>query len=168
MGIRDEEIKRLIKYAQGLGVQVSFLQGNTYDSAQWYIDGSKIEVFTKKNETKVKLILSLVHEIAHQVCFIHEKDRKEDKRFREALIKVDEDKSTKKDRKIILDFERASTMYWEIIYKETNLKFPIWKLHQAKEYDIWMYEYFYENGEFPGAKLRKQKNKELKEKYKNT
>lgn len=172
--IRDDEIKRLIKYAEGLGTKVVISSADIPDSAAWTTDGSRIEIYKKSQRSKTELILSLIHEIGHHLWFIHERDRNPDLKFDEALDRqnfFEEDvyktPPPKKMREKIYKVERDSAEYWEIIYKDTGLKIPIWKLQVAKELDVWIYEVYYQTGHFPSAKAKLEKKKELVKKYKN-
>ncbi len=173
--IRDEEISRLIKYAEGLGVKVKFLKAsrNCDEDAGWVIDGSEIVLYTNNRTSKIDIILSLIHELGHHTWFIHEKNRKPDLKFEEAIDRInlaDRDLSKtpapKKFRKKILDVEIAGTSWWENIYKETNMKFAKWKLDVAMQYDIWVYDVYYETGFFPLMKDRKIKRKQMVREFK--
>ena len=171
--IRDEEIKRLISYIKGLGLKVSFSSlCNTSSAADWAIDNSQITVYKVQNTTKISTILSLIHEMGHALHNIHEKDRKIDKKIEKALDHLNsaeelEMDTQKKQRKIILNDEIAGTYYWDSIYKETNMKFPMWRLESSKEFDTWQYQVFYETGEYPTYKERKIKEKEVRTKHRN-
>jgi hypothetical protein len=159
-----------VKYAEGLGVKVSFLNKapNSRDAAGWRIDGSEILIYLDKNVSKIETILSLIHELGHHVWFIHQKDRKPDLKFEEALDRqnlfecdLSDTPAPKKLRKKILETEIAATAYWDIIYKDTNMKFAKWKLDVAMKFDIWVYEEYYKTGYFPSKKLGREKHKEL-------
>jgi hypothetical protein len=165
MSIRDDEINRLVKYAQGLNVQVKFIpsKGRQADSANWTTDGKEINVFVRKTHTKLHIILSLLHEICHQIAFIYNRDRLPDPELEEA---IDPEIERKYLRKRILDWEIEGTKWWETVYKETDCKFDINKLYAEKALDIWIYEYYYENGQFPKKQQMTQKRKELRSKYK--
>jgi hypothetical protein len=168
--IRDEEIKRLIKYAQGVGLKVSFTSKDVGASAFWYLDNSEIVVCKNHNKTKISTVLTLIHELGHAMQNIHEKNREIDRKVEKALNDVSEaeeqDLDTKKrQRKIILNDEIAGTQYWHSIYKETDMKFPMWKLEAQMVYDIWQYEVYYETGKYPVSRDKNTKMKELKEKY---
>ena len=168
--IRDQEIERLINYANGLGINVRFSSKKTDCAALWYLDNSQITVFRAPNISKIDMVLSLIHEIGHGKYCIWEKNREIDIKFEKALDHVDTaeefgEDTQKRQRKIILDNEIAGTKYWDEIYHETNMQFPIWRLELAKEYDIWQYEYFYEHGCYPKSKERKKKYKEIVSKY---
>jgi hypothetical protein len=172
--VRDQEIERLVHYAKGLGVEVVFSKKDSGDSsAQWALDGSQITIFVNKQDSKTDMILSLIHEIGHHVWFIHEKNRQPDLKFDEAisiqnLVETeDRDRPTpKKLRKKIYEVELASSYWWETIYKETNMKFPIWKLYAQREFDVWVYEHFYKTGHFPSTAERREKWKTIREKHK--
>lgn len=171
--IRDKEIERLVHYAKGLGVKVVFSRKNSEDSANWTLDGTEITVFPSQQDSKTDIILSLIHEIGHHVWFIHEKNRKPDLKFEEAisvqnLVETEDRKkpTPKKLRQKIYEVELASSQWWETIYKDTNMKFPMWKLHAQREFDVWVYEHFYKNGHFPKRIEKKEKWRSIKEKYK--
>ena len=85
MGIRDQEINRLVKYAEGLGLKVTFLNRTSSHPADWVLDGSEIRLYTRKSFSKTDTILSLIHEIAHHLWFIYEKERQPDLKFEEAI-----------------------------------------------------------------------------------
>lgn len=166
--VRNREIERLVKYAQSLGVKVIFSNKKCPDtSAEWTLDGSEIYIYTKKQYSKTDTILSLIHEIAHMLNHIHRNDRQRDEKFEEAIDASDADGAAKRHRLKILRVEKQGTQYWETIYKETNLQFPLWKLYAAMELDVWPYEIYVETGGFPTVKERKKKRKELKIKHKD-
>ena len=172
--IRDNEISRLTKYAQGLGLKVSFSSETGGSSAAgWVLDGSEIIVYTAFQRSKTETILSLIHEIAHHVWFIHEKDRQPDLKFSEAIERqnlfeeeVKDKPAPKKLRKKILATEIAGTIWWETIYKDTDMKFPKWKLYAAMEMDVWAYEVYAETGSFPDRPQTRAKAREINTKHK--
>jgi hypothetical protein len=170
--IRDQEIQRLINYAKGLGLTVSFSSKKEDCCALWYLDNSGIVIYKNQNKTKIETVLSLIHEIAHAKHNIYEKNRQIDKKLEGALDHVEEAEeeeaeAKKRQRKIILDNEIAGTRYWGEIYKETNMKFPIWRLEAAKEFDVWIYEVLYETGLGPTYKKRCKKSKEINKKHRS-
>jgi hypothetical protein len=167
MGIRDDEIKRLIHYAKGLGVRV-VIHGKTEPgaAASWSLDGSQIDVYTGKNSSKTETILALLHELGHHLWFIHEKDRQPDLKFDEAIARqniVEEDDlknpAPKSTREKIYQVELAGTKWWDTICKDTNIKIPEWKVHAAMVMDMWMYEQYRDTGFFPKGKIRSNKRK---------
>jgi hypothetical protein len=93
-----------------------------------------------------------------------------DTKFEKAIDHVDlaeeYGEDTKKGhRKTILNSEIAGTRYWHVIYKDTNMKFPIWRLEVAMEFDVWVYQVFYETGKYPIKKVRIAKYKQLVKKH---
>ncbi|NJO48262.1 MAG: hypothetical protein HC840_00940 [Leptolyngbyaceae cyanobacterium RM2_2_4] len=172
MTIRDDEIQRLIHYAKGMGVKVIlYNKSKSGAEAEWTLDGTLIQVYAGSKKSKTSIVLDLIHEIGHHVWFVHEKNRQPDMKFdeaitRENLVEEDPDKPTPKHlRKKIWDVEKAGTAYWDIIVKDTNIKIPTWKIEAAKEFDMWMYEMYYENGHFPKGKLRADHYREVQSKH---
>ena len=170
---RDEEIKRLVHYAKGLGVKVIiYNKANKEADAEWALDGSLIQVYIGNNTSKTNTILSLIHELGHHIWFIHEKDRQPDLKFEEAierqnLCEEDDKKNPapKHLRKKIYDVEKAGTEWWLSIYKDVGIQIPEWKLFTSMEYDMWIYEVYYETGHFPKGVVRKNKFKEIQKKW---
>lgn len=170
--VRDQEIQRLVNYAKGLGLKVTFSSKKSDNDAEWYIDNSGLIIYKNKNTPKIDIVLSLIHEIGHSKHSIWEKDRGIDSKFDEALTHFSESEEKgidpkKRQRKVLLDYEIAGTNYWHEIYTDTNMKFPIWRLEAQMEFDIWQFEYFYENGVYPSKKIKKVKLKEINEKHRN-
>lgn len=170
--VRDQEISRLINYIKGIGLKVSFSSKDEGASAFWYLDNSEIVICRNNNKTKISTVLSLLHELGHAMHNIHERDREIDTKVEKALNHVSEAEeqeldSKKRQRKIILNDEIAGTRYWHSIYKETNLKFPIWKMEAQMEFDIWQYEVYYETGKDPLVKEKRVKMQELRRKYRS-
>lgn len=161
--IRDEELNRLIRYAQGMGISVRFKAyvAHSRDEAAWTIDGSEITVYVRPNTSKIDKILSLIHELGHHKAFVNA-DRSIDTQVEEALNSEANRKNQR--RAIYLDEVKGST-YWEEIYKDTNCQFDINKLRMQRDLDVWTYEVYYETGKFPTKKLTLKKKKQLKGKY---
>lgn len=161
--IRDQELARLIKYAEGLGLKVRFKPytrgGNR---AEWVTDGTEITVYVTSRCSKLEKILSLIHEIAHQKAFV-DNDRTIEKKIDEALEKEDPSKIY---RKRIYYMEYNDSLYWEQIYKDTNCQFGLDRLEMQRQYDIWVYEHYYETGEWPSWAESVEKKKEFRRKFK--
>lgn len=161
--IRDEELNRLIRYAQGMGLSVRFKPyvRNSKIAAEWTLDGSEITIYTSSTDSKLDKILSLIHELGHHKGFI-ENNRQTDPKVEEAL---EDEEEKKRNRNRIYSYEVADTQYWEQIYKDTNCQFDIRKLHIQKEFDIWCYEVYAEKGRFPTKAIKKEKLVQLKKKH---
>lgn len=161
--IRDDELNRLMRYAQGMGISVRFKpyvkRSGTY--AEWTVDGSEIAIYVTPKDSKINKILSLIHELGHQKGFVAN-ERKIDPKVDEALGFED---NGKLDRKRILNMETEDASHWEDIYRDTNCQFNIKKLQKQREFDIWTYEVYYETGHDPTTKEKSIKKKELRKKY---
>jgi len=166
--IRDEEISRLTKYAQALGVTVKIINDRNEDSAYVTLDGTELAINKHCNKTKIQFVLSLIHELGHVLYFIHEKDRTNDITYERAIERETLHEAKKSNtppkhlREKILNFERASAEWWDTIYKETQCRFPYWKLELARKFDIWQYQVYYKTGKFPKRKDRNIKYKQFK------
>lgn len=165
MGVRDKEIKRLIKYAQGLNIKVSFRPRSAInrDAAEWTTDGKAIRIFKKKDSSKLHIILCLIHELGHALEFIHNENRVINRKLDEAVMAEEERKIF---RRRIYEWEVKSAHWWISIYKEVDLKFPLHRLYREKDLDLWMYEHYYEYGTYPNGKQIINKKKDLKLKHK--
>ena len=100
--IRDQELNRLIRYAQGMGLSVHFKPyvPRSRDAGGWTIDGSEVIVYVSPGDSKLSKILTLIHEIAHHKGFI-ENNRELDPKVVEALN--DEEEKRESRKKIYLD-----------------------------------------------------------------
>ena len=162
--VRDNEIQRLIKYGQGMGVAVRFKPYIKYSKfeAEWALDGSEIVIFTKPRDSKLQKVLSLIHELSHHKAFVNN-GRTIDPKIEEAL---DSD-NNKIHRKRVLNMEVSDSQYWEEIYRDTDCRFNINILHREKEHDLWAYQIYSKTGKFPTHKENLAKAKELRKKYRS-
>ena len=163
--IRDEEIKRLISYAEGLGTKVSFRQykSSANAAAEWYVDGSQIIVYTWLNQSKTQLVLSLIHELGHHLHWI-KANRKPDKELIEALQleESSDEVIDKKYRKLIYQDEVEGTQYWSEIVKLVDIKINPVIIEAHKKLDVFLYYHYYIEGSFPTQRVKQQKLKEFK------
>lgn len=169
MGIRDEEIKRLEHYCKALGIQVYWKSyvPHSHVGAEWVDDGSEITIYYRKNESKLKLILKLVHELGHHLGWVHA-GRTHDLATNQALYDQDQDMIlNKEERKLIYITERDDAQYRKKIYDEVGLKIPLHIFYTDIDLDTWIYYRYYVTGKFPTYKSIAKKKKELMEKYKN-
>lgn len=171
---RDEEWKRLLFYARAMNVNVKIdNSASPKHAADWTVDGREITVYRAAHKTKTQMILSLIHELGHHLWFVHEKNRQPDLKFEEALQhesrRNEEEKPIpKKLRQKIYNIEHQSSLWWETIYKDTHMKFPIWKMNSQRELDVWMYEVYYKTGYLPSKKEVRIKKEKLLTKYRDT
>lgn len=155
------QVGRLISYAKGLGLNVYFRDFKKGDpAAEWPLDGTEITLYIKKRQSKIQIIIALIHELAHHLDHIYTNDREYNHKLDAAL-----DKNDKKSRYIVYKNELNGMKFWETIYKETNLTFPIRKLYMEMEYDAYWYQIYYETGKGPTTKQLAEFRRQLRKKY---
>lgn len=161
MSYLDSEIYRIERYIEGLGIKlVKYTKKNEEgDFAQWAPNEIDIYVYTHK--TKINLILTMLHEIGHQIHYMHNQRPEVPD---EVMLPVET--LTKAQRKKILDYERPGIQLMPTIAVELNLKIPMWKVYLQSELDLYMYETLYELGRYPTAKELKLKRQVLTKIYK--
>lgn len=165
---RDQEIKRLVLYAKGLGIKVViYNRASSHGQAMWSLDGSKIEIFAPKGTSKTDIILSCLHELGHHLSFVHDKEREMPKKLDRAWERENADKElSDHERKLIYEDEVAGTEFWDTIIHELDIRIPKWKVEAQKEIDLWMYEVFMKSGLYPTPSQQKKKYKEVRQKWK--
>lgn len=162
MSFRDQELKRVEKYAQGLGIKITYKkQGKKDPEAEWTIDGTEITVYLRNRQSKTQIILDLIHELGHHMAWVY--------RGRKTPIKLDtalgRENPTKKQRQAILEDEKDGAEYHVIIYKELGLSIPQWKVELERDLQLEMYNIYYKTGNFPKVKERKEIRKRLRSKH---
>lgn len=162
--VRDEELNRLVHYAKGHNIEVTFEPYVPFSMDAGYtdIETNDICIFTHPRLSKLDIILTLIHELGHALYHINNNNRVVDMNLYEA---IDNEEEKKKYRRIVLNYERNSAKWWDVIYKDTDMKFDINKLYFHKEYDVWQYEYWYKNNKFPTKQQKMKKRMKLKQKY---
>jgi len=174
MGIRDTEISRLKKYAEGLGIKVYFkpyIRG--MGIAEWDLDDQSITIYEKKSFSKTDYILTFLHELGHHLDWVYNnrKNDPEDVKAQELLcageIEGDRSDIPKKYRKRTYEMEKSGIYYMSIIYKELGLKIPYWKVKLQQDLDIYPYFILYKEGRFPTSKEDKEYRKKMTKIYKN-
>lgn len=174
MGIRDQERERLEKYAKGLGTTVTYkpyVKGGGA-AAEWIINDDKtteLVFYTWSGQSKTRLILSFVHELAHHMAHIYN-NRTEDKATLEALDAEDNRKSgeppiPKEQRKLIYLSEKEDSVYRHNVWQECDIKIPKWRLELDIALDIWGYKIYYLRGDHPTQDEEEKKRKQLKPRY---
>jgi hypothetical protein len=164
--VRDEELKRLIKYSEALGAKVVFRQKREEDPAACIeFDKLIITVYRMNKQSKLSIILCIVHELGHLLEHIHNMDRNKNHPLYTVLVEEQSHSLEKPDRAIILEIEEAGAQWWDQVYKECNLQFPIEKLQLERDFDLWVVSQYHENGQYPTTKVNRAKRKELRKKY---
>lgn len=174
MSYIDDDLDRLIHYAKGLGIKVSIKEyvPRSHDAGYWVTDGTEVQLFKWKGQSKTKLVLILLHELAHHMSWVYS-GKVFNPKYTEASEK--ESDRTKQDppikkalRKIVYMQELNDSKYQHSIAFEVGLRVPKWKIDMEIEIDMYIYQYYYIKGEYPTTKQTKLKMKELREKYAKT
>ena len=168
--IRDREIFRLEKYAQGLGIKIiykTYKQGDP--GATMTTDGKVLTMYLWSGISKKRIILNLLHEIGHCKSFIHNNRKTKAKDdaalYAEACRKPGDPPLPKRLRKLIYECEKFDATYRTQIWHEVGIKMDETVLKIDIELDNWIYLVYYETGTTPTMKAIKLKEQELKEKY---
>ncbi|PCI45914.1 MAG: hypothetical protein COB41_00560 [Proteobacteria bacterium] len=172
MGIRDRELDRLKKYAQGLGIKVTIRPAKKGEGgAEWDMDVREITLYKSSSSTKTDLILAFLHELGHHLDWIY-KNKKDNKECFKAYELLNEGSMygnrtdiPQKYRDIILQEEIDGVYYMDIIYKELDLKIPLWKVKLAQHMDLIEYKSLSKTGNFLTHKYVKNYRKKIKNKY---
>lgn len=168
MHIRDLELSRMIKYAEGLGVRVSFRIHKNHDAAALWevLDGNvTIVLFTWPKQSKTTLILNFLHELAHHKAWINA-NREFSKSVEAATSTPDKD-LTDHQRYLVYKEEKNDAKLRLGIANELNLKIPEWKIKVDIANDNWYYYRWWKTGEDPSRTERIKKEKQFTRKYKN-
>lgn len=161
-----KEYKRLVKYAEGLGIKVTFSSSkHEYAAAMWIVDGSEIVVYNSKQMGPLQACLDLLHELSHHHTFVAN-GRRGDLKTDKILIKQDKNEVlTKEQRKVIYDMEVHDSKFQRVIHHEVNSKIPIKRLNLEIEYTHWIYRQFYLKATWPNKKQLQTKFKQLRGKH---
>ena len=153
MSYISKELKRVEKYAQGLGIKVSYKKkGPTDPEADWSTDGTEITVYLRNRQSITQIILDLIHELGHHMEWIYNS-----RKIPSKLDKVlDKENHSKQERKIILEDEINGSKYHLSIYNELGLKIPKWKVILERDLSLLVYKYYYKYGKFPTNKIKKE------------
>lgn len=173
MSYIDNDLKRLLKYAESLGIKVSLKQMiKGAGQAEWDMHDRSITIYTSNSMSKTKIILSLLHELGHHLDWIYN-DKQDTEEAHNAYRMLNEghmfgDRSDvpKRYRDIIYREEKAGVHYMSIIHKELDLKIPKWKVKLQQHLDLYDYEVFMNTGSFPTYQEYKIYKQKIKPKYK--
>jgi len=180
MGIRDDELQRMLKYAKGLGIKVRVhtkaIKGKP--SAEWideeYVGKGQpiINLFSRNSRSKTQRILNFLHELGHHHDWVS-KGRKISIRSTKATNAEAQRKHrtnppiAKGLRKVIYEDECNGIAFMDTLYEELGLKFPKWKVYAEQEIDRWAYYRYYQTGNIPTIKETKEKDREIAKKWRN-
>lgn len=167
------DLERLKKYAQSLGIKVYFkpyVRG--CGGADWSMEDQSITIYTHGKYSITDYILLMLHELGHHLDWIYN-NKKQSKKELIAQEKLCAGKMygkrpdlSKSIRRTILNSELAGISYMEIIHKELNLHIPLWKVKMQQELDAFDYKMLYNKGRFSTGKEFKEYRKSIKDFYK--
>lgn len=167
MSVRDRELELMTKYAQSLGIRVSFRKHKLgYAGAEWFIDKQDqqtIILYTWPNQSKTTLVLNFLHELAHALAFVR-KGRRLSISVLNA-ISAPYGAITEEQRRIVYKEEYNDSKYrWEIV-KDLGIGISKWKIELDIALDRWVYYRWWKTTEFPTIEELAKKRKQLRRKY---
>lgn len=172
MSYIDDELKRVVKYAKGLGLSVVFSPYKPGSGTGGEYDGvsKAIYVYQGRHDSKTDMILVLLHELGHHLDFIY-KGKRDALKLQEALIKENSRKAgdpplARHLRQYIYDCELHGTEFMPQIAKELDLKIPLWKVEAEAKLDQWVTRTYLVHGKDPLRKAIIAKRRELRNQWK--
>lgn len=163
--IATREFDRLVKYAEGLGIQVIYKYDSKSKYAAQFIftDPPTIELVINKRHATTDLILAMLHELGHYHDWVNT-----GKREPSVIYAKEHSELNLTERKILYQTERKATILAIKTAEHLEIKFPkMWRIKQESAYDRWFYRYYVKTGEYPDKKMYKKKQKDLYRKYKD-
>ena len=173
MSYIDDDLKRVLKYAESLGIKVYFKKPiRGAGGAEWDMIDKSIHIYASKSTPKTTILLNMLHELGHHLDWIY--NNKSDsaeaftayKLLNEGNMFGDRSDIPKHYRKVIYEEETAGVYYMDIIHKELDLKIPLWKVKLEQDLDLFDYRMLYVKGKFSTAKEFKDYNLSKTKKYK--
>lgn len=163
--VRDDELKRLESYANSLGITVSYKKfKKEFAPAFFDIDNSSITIHIWPGVTKTRLVLLMLHEVAHAMQWVNA-GKTSSPDLIAALHKENDRKPgesiAEEYRKLIYEDEHNATHYWDGLVKLLDIRLKPSVILIRKKLDIFAYRYYYETGDFPTDTLMVQKKKEF-------
>jgi hypothetical protein len=175
MGIRDDEINRLKKYAEGLGIKITlvpFYRGS--GGGEWDMSSREITIYTRDDWSKTDYILTILHELGHHLDWVYN-DKKDSAISYKAYAMLNQGHMygprldmSQKYRDVLLAEEEAGVYYMDILHKELDLKIPLWKVKMQQELDLYDYVCLSKEGRFSTTKEYRAHRKTIKAHYKKT
>lgn len=168
MSALKAELKRVVKFAESLGLKVHFIDAYKRDYHGCYMHPEKfepgiIEVCKTRRTTITFQIITLLHEIGHHLDFI------ESGKMPDSYNLIDSDDCPDWARKSIFKAERRACKHAEKLYWTLRLRVPFWKVKMELSLDIFLYRMFKNTGDYPTTKqyesFRRNWKKRFKERY---
>lgn len=166
---RDEEFKRLLSYAKGLGLKVTVYNYGAKDGtmALWSCDGSDMTLYNPPGLSKTELVLSAIHELGHHCNWIYDHKRELGPKLQNIFELFYADKPlSKSQRTSVYEYEAEGIRWWDVIIKDVNIQIPKHRVSFQKDMDLWIYEYYMKHDKWPTSKVKNEKRRELRAKWK--
>jgi hypothetical protein len=172
MSFMQGELDRVVKYARGLGLTVTFKPYKKGSGVGGEYDGETKEVivYRQPRESLTNLILILIHEVSHHLDFVY-KGKRDPVKLVTALEKEFDRKPGDPPiaytyREYIYECESAAADFMPQVARELDLKMPIWKVEAEAELDRWVAKHYMTTGEYPMIKLVVEKRRDLRARFK--
>lgn len=155
---KQRDLKKLKLYTKALGFKVIFKKANKNSpNAEWSTNKT-ITFFISSRTTKIRLILDWLHEVCHEYDY-RERHKTDSEMLYDALATEDarrnktDAKVDKSMRKLILEDETRAASYRQLLRKQLDLEsISEQDIDQDIKLDIWIYNHYYQKGEFPTLK----------------
>lgn len=149
MGIRDQEINRILAYCKANGIIVRWKKHRRGDpSAMWDQDENVLTMFTWPGKSKTEIVLDFVHELAHHLSWL-DADKKTSRTLEEAIAADSAGTATKKHHRALYSMEIKDSRQQYRIYKHLSLLVPIYKMIAHKYLALWVYRSVWLYGAIP-------------------
>lgn len=168
MSLQRNELKRVVKFAESLGVKVHFLDAASRDYHGAYFHPDKfepgrIEVCRTKRTTITFQIATLLHEIGHHIDFT------ETGKIPESYNLIDSENCPVWARQAVFNAEKRACAHAEKLYWTLRLRIPFWKVKMELSADVFLYRVFRNSGVYPPIyevdSFRKKWKKRFKDRY---
>jgi hypothetical protein len=168
VSLQKTEFKRVVKFAESLGLKVHFIDAQKRDYHGCYVHPEKfepglIEVCRTKRTTITFQIAILLHEIGHHLDFI------KTEKLPDSYNLIDSEDCPDWARVSIFNAERRACKNAEKLFWTLRLRIPFWKIKMELSVDIFLYGVFKRTGDYPREKeiesFRKNWKRKFKERY---
>jgi len=163
MHLYQRELKRVLKFCEGLGLKVQFIDGRGADYWGAYMEPDRstpgvIEIV--RASTVTHQIITLLHEIGHHLDFT------QTKWMPDAYNHIDDLNPPEWARKAIFNAEERAVTNGEKAYWTLMLRIPYWKVKRELDRDIYVYKTWSQTCVFPTHKEQNDFRKKWDKKYK--
>lgn len=150
--VRDDEIKRLVKYANAMGCKVVFKRKNKVAKlneayAACDSDTNTITVYKYKDTSKIFIVLNLIHELAHYIGFVRNGRKNSKTNDYYHARAYNEKYPPPYVNYYIFCSELKDMKYWDEIIHTCDIKIPKKRIELQKDLDLLAYETIFLFGE---------------------